>query len=50
LKGFKIKSTSFWEVSTFPPTTAASLEGDRILFSGIIIVSGAKQPELSGIY
>jgi hypothetical protein len=44
-----MRSTSFWEVSTLPPTTAASLEGERMVFSGMIIVSGLRQPEFKGI-
>ena len=49
LNGFNMRSTSFWDVYTFPPTTAASLEGERMVLSGIMIVIGTKHPEFKGI-
>ena len=49
LNGLSIKSTNFWEVSTFPPTTAASFDGDKIVPSGIIIARGTRTPEFRGI-
>lgn len=33
-----------------PPTTAALIEGDSILFYGMINLIGIKHPEFSGIY
>jgi len=44
-----MRSTIFCEVYTFPPTTAASFDGDKIVLSGIIMVMGIKQPEFKGI-
>lgn len=49
LKGFRTRSTSFWEVSTLPPTTAALIDGERIEFSGMINLIGIRHPELRGI-
>lgn len=48
-KGLRIKSTILWDVSTFPPTTAEFLLGDRILSDGMMISTGVKQPEFNGI-
>lgn len=49
LNGLRIKSTSFWEVYTLPPTTAELGEGDSIELVGIIIWIGYRHPEFKGI-
>lgn len=40
----KMTSTTRWDVSTFPPTTAAFWEGCRIDPGGITTWMGARQP------
>lgn len=44
LKAFKMTSVILWEVSTFPPTIAASSDGFNRLYSGMIAFIGFKQP------
>jgi hypothetical protein len=41
---FKTKSVSLYEVSTFPPTTAAVADGFKKQFSGKMISIGFKHP------
>lgn len=40
----KMTSTTLWDVSTFPPTTAAFWEGWRIEPGGMMTLIGARQP------
>ena len=44
LKAFSTTSVTRWLVSTFPPTTAASPEGRSMVLSGILMVTGFRQP------
>lgn len=48
-KDFKMTSVILYEVSTFPPTTAASAFGFSIDYSGIKMVIGLKHPAFNGI-
>lgn len=43
-KALKMTSTTRWQVSTLPPTTAAVSDGSIKLPLGIFILTGAKQP------
>lgn len=40
----KMTSTTLWDVSTFPPTTAAFWEGWRMEPGGMMTLIGARQP------
>ena len=43
-KALKITSTIRWVVRTFPPTTAAVSDGDKMVSGGMINWTGFKQP------